>query len=221
MSIIRTALAQGHGRLVLFYANRDEQSVIFAAELDRLATEHPQRLHVLHWLESERGLPTRQEVRAFTEPYATYEAFVCGPTPFMDLTVHILRELGFPRERRHQEVFISIHGDPFGYELEEVPANEAVHDGNARLVIELDGETYDYDDWAPTTKLLDHLESKGVQAPYSCREGECSTCEFQLLQGEVKLLNNDVLDEDDLEEGIRLACQALPVSDVVVVGKYL
>ena len=41
MSITRTALARGTGRVVLFYANRDEHSVIFASELTRLAAEHP------------------------------------------------------------------------------------------------------------------------------------------------------------------------------------
>ena len=215
MSIIRTALSHGNGRIVLFYANRDEDSVIFAAELARLRDAHPDRLTVEHWLESQRGLPDAAAVTAFVEPYAAYEAFVCGPGPFMDLTIDVLRTLGFPRERRHQEVFVSIHGDPFGYELTDVAADQAAHEGSVRLVVELDGETYEYDDWAPTTKLLDHLESKGIKAPYSCREGECSTCEFKLLEGEVKLLNNDVLDDDDLEEGIRLACQALPVTDVV------
>ena len=79
----------------------------------------------------------------------------------------------------------------------------------------LDGETYTYDDWAPTTKMLEHLESKGVKAPYSCREGECSACAVRLLEGDVKMLNNDVLDDEDLAEGIRLACQSLPVTDVV------
>ena len=51
--------------------------------------------------------------------------------------------------------------------------------------------------------------------PYSCRAGECSSCAIRLLEGEVKMLNNDVLDDDDLEDGLRLACQSLPASDVV------
>jgi 3-ketosteroid 9alpha-monooxygenase subunit B len=215
MSIIRTVLSCGSGSMALFYANRDKHSVIFAAELSRLASEHPGRLRVLHWLESERGLPTAQHLRTFAEPYTAYDAFVCGPGPFMDLTTDVLRQLGFPRERRQQEVFVSIQGDPFGDERKQVDAAARAHQANTRIVVEMDGDTYDYDDWAPTTKLLDHLESKGVKAPYSCREGVCSTCEFTLLEGEVELLKNDVLDEDDLEEGIRLACQALPASDVV------
>ncbi|HET6938785.1 MAG TPA: ferredoxin--NADP reductase [Nocardioides sp.] len=243
MSITRTALAHGSGKVVLFYANRDERSVIFASELAALAAEHPHRLVVVHWLESVQGLPTQEQLRTFTEPFATYDAFVCGPAPFMKLTIAALRELDFPRQRRHQEKFISLGGNPFGdaeqqaeaeHELEEadsddaftegappgppedaVAEDEAPHQGNVRLEVELDGETYAYDDWAPTTKLLEHLESKGVKAPYSCREGECSACAVRLLEGEVKMLNNDVLEDEDLADGIRLACQSLPVTDVV------
>jgi 3-ketosteroid 9alpha-monooxygenase subunit B len=244
MSITRTALAHGSGKIMLFYANRDESSVIFAAELSALAAEHPHRLVVVHWLESVQGLPTQEQMKAFTEPFTTYDAFVCGPAPFMKLTIAALRELEFPRERRHQEKFISLGGNPFGdleeqakaeHELEEADSDadfdeggtdggpepehhdaaEGAPEGNVRLEVELDGETYEFDDWAPTTKMIEHLESKGVKAPYSCREGECSACAVRLLEGEVKMLNNDVLDEEDLAEGIRLACQALPVTDVV------
>ena len=82
-------------------------------------------------------------------------------------------------------------------------------------MVDLDGEVHEYDDWQPGTKLLDHLESKGLRAPYSCREGECSACAYRLLEGEVKLLHNDVLDEEDLADGIRLGCQSLPVTDRV------
>jgi 3-ketosteroid 9alpha-monooxygenase subunit B len=224
---------------MLFYANREETSVIFASELSALAAEHPHRLVVVHWLESVQGLPTQEQLKAFTEPFTTYDAFVCGPAPFMKLTIAALRELEFPRERRHQEKFISLGGNPFGdpeeqaeaeHELEEADSDaeftegaepehhepaEGAPEGDVRLEVELDGETYSYDDWAPTTKLLEHLESKGVKAPYSCREGECSACAVRLLEGEVKMLNNDVLDDEDLAEGIRLACQSLPVTDVV------
>ena len=57
ISITRTALQQGTGKIVLFYANRDESSVIFAEELTELAAENPDRLVVVHWLESVQGLP--------------------------------------------------------------------------------------------------------------------------------------------------------------------
>ena len=235
LSITRTALAAGSGRIVLFYANRDEQSVIFAAELARLAAEQPDRLQVVHWLESVQGLPSQEQMRAFASAYPTYDAFVCGPAPFMKLTVAALRELEFPRARRHQEKFISLGGNPFGdlHDVEEaeseISAAETDEDdvaedaaapvaspqGPVRLEVELDGTEYSFDDWDPGTKLLDHLESKGIKAPFSCREGECSACAVRLLEGEVKMLHNDVLDDEDLAEGIRLGCQSVPVTDTV------
>jgi len=233
MSILRTALLKGSGRIVLFYANRDEKSVIFGSALTELAADNPDRLLVVHWLESVQGLPSQEQLKAFATPYSTYDAFVCGPAPFMKATVAALKELEFPRARRHQEKFISLGGNPFG-DLHDVEVAEgemtaadtdeqdAAEDAAAAqpqepvaLEVELDGENYSFDDWMPGTKLLEHLESKGIKAPFSCREGECSACACRILEGEVKMLHNDVLDEEDLAEGIRLGCQSLPVTDKV------
>ncbi|MFD7074311.1 2Fe-2S iron-sulfur cluster-binding protein [Nocardioides sp. NPDC057577] len=225
ISIARTALREGTGRIVVFYANRDERSVIFAEEWARLAAEHPDRLQVVHWLESVQGLPTGEQLKAFAADRLTYDAFVCGPAPFMKATIAALKELEFPRARRHQEKFASLGGNPFGdiapveeAEAEVVEPAEAV-DGVAKqpvtLEIELDGATTTYDDWDPGTPMLDFLEAKGVKAPYSCREGECSACAFRLLEGEVKMVRNDVLEQEDLDDGIRLGCQSLPTTDTV------
>jgi len=213
MSITRTALAQGSGRVVLFYANRDERSVIFAEDLSQLAAQHPDRLQVVHWLESVQGLPTQEQLRAFAAPFAAYDAFVCGPAPFVEVAVGALKQLGIPRSRRHQEKFVSLGGNPFGdpHDADEGAATW-MPQGLVRLEVELDGVEHAFDDWAPGTKLLEHLESRGVKAPYSCREGECSACAVRLLEGEVRMLHNDVLDEDDRAVGIRLGCQSVPVT---------
>ncbi|MCY7395290.1 MAG: 3-ketosteroid-9-alpha-hydroxylase [Nocardioides sp.] len=114
MSITRAALAAGAGRVVVLYANRDEESVIFARELGDLAAAHPDRLLVVHWLESVHGLPTQDQLQAFAAQFTTYDAFVCGPAPFMKAAVAALKDLGLPRERRHQEKFVSLGGNPFG-----------------------------------------------------------------------------------------------------------
>ena len=232
MSITRTALSEGTGKIVVFYANRDERSVIFAAELTRLATENPDRLQVIHWLESVQGLPSPQQIKGFVEPYRAYDAFVCGPAPYMKMVTTVLRDLEFPRERRHQEKFVSLGGNPFGdieemheaeREIAEAESDEADSEdgspaevpgpaGPVKLEVELDGTDHTFDDWDPKVKLLEFLESKGVRAPYSCREGECSACAVRLLEGEVRMLHNDVLDEEDLADGIRLGCQSLPAT---------
>ncbi len=221
MSITRTALRDGSGRVVLFYANRDERSVIFAEALRELGVEHAERLHVVHWLESVQGLPTQEQIRAFAADHASYEAFVCGPAPFMKMTVDALKELEFPRARRHQEKFVSLGGNPFG-DVEEVLAasatladaddhedtDEPAISGPIAVEVELDGEHHSFDDWSGQNPLLEFLESKGLDAPFSCRQGQCSACACLVLEGEVRLAHNEVLEEEDLAEGIRLVCQA-------------
>ncbi|GAA3521961.1 ferredoxin--NADP reductase [Aeromicrobium panaciterrae] len=217
MSIIRAALADGVNKITLFYANRDERSVIFHASLAELAAAQPERFQVVHWLESVQGLPTEAQLKAFAADHLEREAFVCGPAPFMKAATSALKELGFPRERRHQEKFVSLGGNPFDVEVIEVePAADSVPSGPpVNLQVDLDGEEYDFDDWKPGTTLLEHLESKGVKAPYSCREGECSACAVRILEGEVTMRNNDVLDDEDLADGIRLACQSDAASEKV------
>lgn len=221
ISIARHALATTRRNVAIFYANRDEASVIFAREWAELAAAYPDRLFVLHWLESVQGLPTRDQMLAYVARFADHEAFVCGPGAFMDLAVEALREAGFPRERRHVEKFKSLEGNPFAGEdvdAEEGEEGDAVEPsltGPVRLVVEIDGSTYEYDDWDPATKLLDHIEAKGVAAPFSCRSGECSACACRIVEGEVRLLHDDILEQEDLDEGIRLACQAVPLTEKV------
>ena len=227
MSIARTALEKGTGKVVLLYANEDESSVIFAGQLAELAEEYADRFTVVHWLVSLQGLPSEQGLGLFASYFMSYTAFVCGPAPYMKAVTNALKELGFPRERRHQEKFVSLGGNPFG-DVEEVLAAQRQLDeaddgeeesaepefsGPVAVEVELDGATYSFDDWRGDKVLLEFLEEKGVDAPFSCREGNCSACACLMVEGEVRLLHNEVLDADDLAEGIRLVCQAKPVSE--------
>jgi 3-ketosteroid 9alpha-monooxygenase subunit B len=234
ISIARHALKSGDRKVVVFYANRDEKSVIFAAEWAEMARTYPDRLQVIHWLESVQGLPTEEQLRTFIAAHSTYEAFVCGPAPYMKLVMTVLRALDFPRERRHQEKFVSLGGNPFGDAVAEAQAaaeiaeadsdDEPTEDvpvgptGPVRLEVELDGEHHSYDDWMPGMTMLEYLESKGLKAPYSCRAGECSACAIRLIEGEVRMDHNDVLEAEDLEEGIRLGCQSHPMTEKVSVS---
>ncbi|MET9229100.1 ferredoxin--NADP reductase [Lentzea sp. NPDC003310] len=204
MSIIRAVLTGGSGRVFLFYANRDESSVIFAAELAELARAHPDRLTVVHWLESVQGLP--HGLRAFVRPCD--EAFVCGPAPFMEAARQALHDVPVV----HVEKFVSLSSDPFS-SVEPLVDDRP----DAVVEVELDGERHRFP-WPARTKLLDLLLDNGLDAPYSCREGACSACACRLVEGEVKMLNNDVLDSEDIAEGIVLACQSVPVTDTVKIS---
>jgi 3-ketosteroid 9alpha-monooxygenase subunit B len=214
ISIAKSALAVGTGRVTLVYANRDEGSVIFAGVLAELAERHPERFVLVHWLESLQGLPTPAALAALVRPYRGREAFVCGPKPFMAGVRSALSTLDVPRARVHLERFQSLGANPFET---AAPLAATEPEEACTVSVSLDGVVHRLD-WPTGTKLLDLLLDNDLDAPYSCREGACSACACRLLSGEVRMLNNDVLDEEDIADGVILACQSVPVTESVEVS---
>lgn len=91
---------------------------------------------------------------------------------------------------------------------ETEPVN-ALHE--AQIEVELDGVTHVVS-VLPGQLVLEALETVGLEAPFSCRQGCCATCMCQLVEGEVEMLENHVLDQNDLDQKWILACQAVPKS---------
>ena len=212
LAICKSALSHGSGGVTLLYANRDERSVIFGAALRELAAKYPDRLTVVHWLESVQGLPSATALAQLMAPFTERQAFICGPGPFMQAAQDALGSLRVPAKQVHVEVFRSLDTDPFA-------AVTITDDGDqppATAVVELDGKTHTLS-WPRSAKLLDVLLDKGLDVPFSCREGHCGACAVVKRSGEVDMDVNDVLEPDDIAEGLILACQALPKTDSVEV----
>ncbi|WP_175650485.1 ferredoxin--NADP reductase [Pseudomonas sp. Marseille-P9899] len=206
LSILRSALLAGTGRILLIYANRDEQSVIFRDELRFLANAHPQRLQIVHWLDSVQGVPATAQLAELARPFIDAHAFICGPAPFMDAAVAALKSLGMPNGRVHVERFVSLPGE--GEALPVLVSEAAVA---AQLAVRLDGEDYAVPCDSGET-VLDAMQRAGLNPPSACRVGGCASCMCTLESGAVDLLHNDALDQDELAEGWILACQAVPTT---------
>ena len=208
MSILKSALAAGRGRVVLVYANRDERSVIFGPALRGLASDSGGRLVLVHWLDSLLGVPSAAALTALARPYASFEAFICGPDPYLALVRDALGRLGVPGPRVHAERFVSLAENPF----EDTPV--LVGGTAATLVVTLDGTTTALA-WPAGTRMLDVLIDAGLDAPYSCRQGICGACACQLTGGKVDMAHNEVLEAADLADGYILACQAVSLTPEV------
>ena len=211
MSILRSALTAGRGRIVLIYANADDQSVIFGPRLAGLRAAAADRLLVLHWLDVLAGPPDAAALRELARPYAGYDAYVCGPDPYMAAARQALSDLGVPGQRVHVERFLSLADNPF----EATAAPEA--SVAATLTVEIDDKAHTLE-WPAGRRMLDVMIDAGLDAAYSCREGVCGACACRLISGDVEMAHNEVLEDQDLADGYVLACQSVALSPGVSVS---
>jgi ferredoxin len=81
----------------------------------------------------------------------------------------------------------------------------------AHVELDLDRQRHRFS-WPCTQTLVDMLLDAGVDVPHSCREGRCGSCVATVVRGEVDMASCDILDPEDLQDGLILACQARPAS---------
>ena len=213
-SILRTVLKQHQGNVVLFYANRDERSVIFKKDLQQLSAEYPDRLQVIHWLDSVQGAPSQKQLVAWATPWVADagQAFICGPGPFMDAAQTAMIEAGMPSEQVHVERFVSLPDEDTLQQMQEAAAPVEAAVDEAVVQLRLDGEEYEFT-CSGTETILEAGLRAGINVPYSCQAGMCASCMCQVQDGSVHLRHNEVLDAKDLSKKWTLACQSVPTSE--------
>lgn len=205
-SLLRTALVCGTRGARLFYANRNRDAVIFDEALKTLEKRHADRFVLHHHLDDQRGFATQADIAAFVENTDGADFYVCGPNEFMDTVRTALGAAGVPTSRLHIE-----HFDVADVAAAAPPETEPVTD---EVTIVLDGSTTTAPYYAGNT-LLQTARMAGLRAPSSCEIGSCGTCMGRLTQGSARMINNDALDQDEVDDGWVLTCQAVPTSPTV------
>jgi ring-1,2-phenylacetyl-CoA epoxidase subunit PaaE len=224
LSIIKTVLiAEPQSTLVLLYGNRDEASIIFKAELEKIAAEHKERLKMVHVLEYSgdaessllRGIMTPEKVKALVENYVGLnldnEFFICGPGPMMRNVESTLLELKIAKERIHLEYFTV---DADAAKAQPVPEIAKVE---SSVTVIMDGEETTFELSSKGKSVLDAAMDAGVDVPFSCKGAVCCTCKAKVLEGKVQMDKNFALTDKEVEEGYILTCQAHPLTEKVVV----
>ncbi len=211
ISLLKTALALGERRAHLFYANRDRESVIFHDELEALAGRYPQRLSLQHHLDVESGFATAQQVQAAARGFHDADAYLCGPGPFMEMAEQALLGAGFAERSIFIERFESLEAGPASAPAGEQAApgagDKETGEAPAEILVRIKGEQHRVP-YRAGQSVLEAAIRAGLEAPYACREGHCGACAARCIKGEITMVANDVFEEDELEEGWVLTCQA-------------
>ncbi len=209
IAILKAALRSTPRKVKLVYANRDPESIIFKDELELWKAAYPDRLEIVHHLDSDGGFMTVEAVRAQLPGWERAEFFVCGPTGYMDTVEAALRASDIPLEQTKFERFLS----PADPDRRDESAQDIVEQSEesipATFTMMLEGESHEVP-YEKGATLLSAAVAAGHKPPSSCEDGYCGCCMALLKSGAVDMANHDALEPSDIERGWILACQARP-----------
>lgn len=202
----------GESFITLIYSSNDQSAVLFADELDKLQTQHPDRLRIIHLLSSEgkrlNNITVEQLVKQNLHfDLSKAEFYLCGPFVYMRMVRLTLLYMGLERRQIRKENFV----------LDTVPVVAGyINYPPQRIKIKFNNELHDLMVGENQTILQAALQNN-IPLPYSCRAGICSACTAQCISGKVAMSVNDVLTDLDLAHGLILTCTGHAVSDDVVI----
>jgi ferredoxin-NADP reductase len=204
------------GDIFFIHSCRTTTDFIFREAIAALAQRNP-KLHVIVTMSRPgpdwKGPRERITKELFTKAVldlASRRVHLCGPVPMMDATKVILSEIGVSPDNVKIEQFGAVKpplGVPGTTAKPTVPATGPLvtfsrNNKSARIH---EGQT-----------ILELSEELGIGIDFSCRIGTCGVCKTKMTSGEVDMAVQDALTEDDKRNGIILACQAKPRTEVTV-----
>ena len=219
LSMIETTLhVEKFSQIVLLYGNKNENSIMFLENLSSLKNRFLDRLQIIHVLSREKadaellygrlgGAKVMDILAKIGRGFEVDKFFICGPN---DMSIDIESTLlkSFSPDLILTESFGQTTGS-------RIPLNTSRLKDNILCLatIRRDGREFDLEiDSSKEESVLDAAIRQGLDLPYSCKAGACSTCRGFLLEGEVSMKNSYSLTDGLLESGYLLTCQAFPLT---------
>ena len=136
------------------------------------------------------------------------DAFLCGPEAMIHVAIDVLIENNVDKNSIYFELFST----PISSE-EKATQN---FEGTSEITVVVDDEETTFNMDAKTTILSAALK-EGLDAPYSCQGGICSSCLAKVTEGTAKMEKNAILSDSEIAEGLILTCQAHPTSQKITI----
>lgn len=206
-----------HSQAVLLYQNHNENNIIYNEAIQQLKELYPARCTRIDLLSHPilHDLPHRRLNNGLLEMIVTRNTkpgtrntfyYTCGPASFMRMVQFTLRVMGVEESRLRKENFTVDAVPPPAFTIDTAPRTVQVRQGE---------QLYKFTVSYPDTILQAALNHQ-IKLPYSCRGGRCSTCTARCLSGIVKMNINEVLTEQDLQNGLILTCVGYAITDLVL-----
>ena len=218
LSIIQSVLQnEPESTFVLVYGNKTPNDTIFHQFLHDLQQEFVGRFFV-HFVYSQAReedslfgriekstvnfvLKNKHKEKEFSKFY------LCGPEE-MILTVNdVLRENNIPEKNIKFELFST--------PIAEKKIEENL-DGHTKITVLVDDEEVTFV-MSQQMTILDAALKQGIDAPYSCQGGICSSCMARISNGTAEMKKNAILTDGEIAEGLTLTCQAHPTSSEIYI----
>lgn len=218
--LIKQALHSGSSRVYLVYSNRSRESTIFYEELQELERKFSARFSITWLFSNGQNLLLARLNRPLLEDFVARNLpssgrndalfYTCGPFYYMEMIFITLITLGFRQDQLYKETFTMAEeeDDEDGSLLE---AEEAPEYTDAVVMVR-NGDQVHRIRVTKEQTILDAALKQGVQLPYSCKRGMCSSCVAQLLTGNVHMHYNQVLTDREVDSGRILTCTSHPLS---------
>ncbi len=218
LSIIKSVLKnEPKSSFVLVYGNKTPEETIFFQELHDLQLQYVGRFFV-HYVYSqakaENALFGRIEKSSVNfvlnnkhKELQFDKFFLCGPEDMINTVSNVLKEKNVKESAIKFELFTS---------SSEEHAIQGSQEGHTKITVLVDDEETTFE-MSKKQTILDAALKQGVDAPYSCQGGICSSCLGRVTKGSAEMTKNSILTDSEIAEGLILTCQAHPTSETIYV----
>ena len=218
ISLAKDTLESGtDSTFILIYGNKTAEDTIYFSEIDALKNKYLGRFFVHYTFTTAQvegslfGRIERSTINFVLKnkhnDKRVDEYFLCGPEDMIKKVTDVLKENGANEEQIHYELFTTSSTNG------EIPVSG---EGMVKVTVLVDDVETTFN-MPRTENILNAALKHGIDAPYSCQGGICSSCMCRTVKGTVEMKTNHILMDDEIEEGLVLACQAYVTSDEIYV----
>ncbi len=216
LSILKSVLkSEPKSSFLLVYGNKSPEETIFHQELHDLQSQYVGRLFVQYvYSQSKADGALSGRINKTTVNYILKEKhagldfdkfYLCGPEEMINNVSDALKEKNIKESNIKFELFSA--------SAKEHTIEQSL-EGHAQITVMVDDEETTFEMSAKQT-ILDAALKQGIDAPYSCQGGICSSCLARVTEGTAEMTKNSILTDKEVAGGLILTCQAHPTSATI------